>query len=512
MCKDVKVFKKMFFLISSILLCVLAVLFLTKDLYANIADDKLAEAKAKLSEGRYYRRLFRLEHDLDDILMIYRPEPDDYTEYYKLADMRLSEYTNDAVSAFEDALVLDQLSSSKKEVKKGLAESVNELLQAQTLVGNYYMRESFRIRYPYSDNPVITELPKPTGDVREEVKKIAAAKDEYNLGILTALEILRKYDDIYRTRAHVYPLPYECCPQFLQFEDINIQNGDPQPLLNDFWQLSNTLHQKSMASYSMAHRLFGLSHNDEHAKEEAIQEFKQCAHDTFLASAALAASQSPEDFQMNQGQRLKIQIVNAREMHKYINAGLTPLGDDGKFISNNTFEHYLQQARDAIEDLKNAEVEAHKDSMEYNNAEEKMITEIISERQNFLDLMTSKYGVDHRNYGSLHTDADQQAYLEEVKRRMDAILDNPTDDIASQAGELGLTILKVIDSIINIERAQLNIEQIPELIKIIEWETGEIAKVYKENAAEIKALDLAMGLARMHSGMTPSVSVGFTTV
>lgn len=467
------------FLILSICTCV----------YANIFSD----AQNKLSEGRFYRRLFRLEDFIEDIRMKYRPSPQEFTEYYKLIE---------ALTKFE-SLYKDP--EWRNEAILGLAETVNEILQAQSLVANHYMIESFRIRYPYSDNPVVTELPKATGTVRDEVKKVAAAKDEYNLGLLAAMNILNKYKEIFRSRAES-PIPYEGLPQFLQFSDENIQNGYPQPLLNEFWQLSNALYNRSLASYSIAHRLFGLSHNDDLAKEEAVQEFKQCAHDTFLASAILAAAQTPEDFQLNQGQRLKIQVVNSREMHKYIIAGLTPLGDDGKLIPNGSFESFLSKARDSINDLKYAEAEAHSDTMEYNNVQEKMIQEIIDEREGYLAPMRTKYGVDPAGYGNLHTDEDQAAYKEKVKNLIEEIFDNPTNEVAAKAGELGLCVLKVIDNQINVERDTNNVARTDALIQKIEYESGEIVKAYEDGRDEITALDLSMGNARAWS-FAPSISV-----
>lgn len=456
------------------------------------------ETMENFKNERDYRKNFITGGDtLEDLRKSYRPSPSDYTNYYELMQV---------IKDFEH--LYNDLNWHEKS-SPYLAESVNELLQAQTLIASHYIREAWRIRYPIPEDPQTNPTPSASGPVRDEVKKMAAACDEYSLALSRAFEILREYDGVFRSRSD-FPEDFETFPQFITFQMEGIQGGGPQPLLNELWQITNTAYKKATASYSVAYRLFGLSHNDDTARQEAIDQFKKCAHEAFLNSAILSAAQTPDDFQLNRGQKLKLQVVNARDMHRYIEAGLTPLGDDGKFIPNVEFESYLGMAKEAVDSLKEVEVEMHNDTMEYYNTAEAALREIQAEREKYLDSLESTYGVHYSQYNNLQYPEDQAAYVNEVVTRMKAVMNTPTDKNAADAGNLGIAVLRTKDAILNIDMARDAIMKIPAQIDIIERETNEFAEIYKNNAADMKALEVAVGVANAFAGMRPTLSVSYT--
>lgn len=472
----------------------------------NLDFVRIVPSAGSLSLGRAYRRGFPSELDWDDIIKAYSAlgAGGDRYVYFHHLENAFNEFLNKArgfsvAQAGEDPIQL-------------LAETVNELLQGQSLVANQRLIEALRIRYPrigdYDPNNPPPRLPAPPG-AREETAQIDVALLDYQAALHYAFGVIQEFGPgILRSRAEAGREPYADFPAYITFLDPTLSQ-QTIPIKNEFWQLTAVLDRLALGTVEKAKRLFRLSIQDPIAREEAREECKKAGLRGYLGMALLAAAQKPEDFAFNEGNSLLAHVANARDLFEQINAGLNPLGNDGSFIPNESFVSIYQDALEAVADARESEINFRQEDRTYDRYQADLRNEQQAQRQSFITPLKNLTGLDPALYNNLATVNDQIDFRNTIRSRVDSLVQNYPNADPSGLGEFGLQVISVFDAFEGIRQADNRLKNLYETIRISEWANAEIDLVAGQASSRFKALDIARGYANSVT-ITFSGSIGTT--
>ena len=264
----------------------------------NEAFITVVPSVGNLSLGRAYRRGFPSEYGWEDIIKAYgtpSASGDTYS-YYRYLETAHSDYTFQANPTTTTNLTLG---------RKLLAETVNELLQGQTLVANQRLIEALRIKYPRIDNldPANPppKLPEPPG-AREETLAIDVSLLDYQSALYWAFKSVGDFGlDLLRSRAPVGLEPFPDFPAYLTFADVTLS---PQlvPIKNEYWQLTWALDRLAFGTVAKANKLINLSLADISARAESKEACKKAGIAGYLGMAVLASGPEYERLRAEPGQ------------------------------------------------------------------------------------------------------------------------------------------------------------------------------------------------------------------
>lgn len=446
----------------------------------------------KLSQGRAYRRGFPEEYDWDDLVKAYqaRGADGDRHVYFHLLE--------DAYDTLRNRLRAEGIAvdpAKLEEQRQQLAELVNELLQGQALVGNQQLVQALRVKYPRLANPDDDEdrLPVPPG-VREETAAIDLALLEYQAALVHVFRVVQEFGpDVLRSKAAAGREPFPDFPQYLTFLDPTLSQA-PIPIKNEYAQLTLVLDRLAMGTVEKAKKLFRLSVSDPVARVEAKEECKRAGLQGYLGMALLAAGQSADDFALNGGNALLAHVKNARDLFEGINAGLNPLGNDGSFIPNESFGAILQDAVEAVADAREAEVAARLERREFDQRQATLRNELASQRASYISPLRLLTGIDPVLYNNLQTVQDQSDYRTTARNRVNAILRDYPNTTASGAGELGETVLAVLDAAQNVQQRINDLANTYKRIDIKKWANTRVSSVVSSVSEQLGSIDLFLGV------------------
>lgn len=472
----------------------------TKTGYIVVEDDK-----GELSLGRAYRKGFPDEYTWSDIVKAYsargvdeKGQEDRYVYFHHLEKA----YDEAAADLFGD--------TADEGRRTTFAECANELLQGQVLLGNSRLTEALRLKYPRMaeydpENPPET-LPAPPG-VREETQAIdVALLDFYAALIYPANAIYRYGPGILRSRAPEGAEPYPAFPRYISFLDPSL-SPHPVPIKNEYWQMATCLERMGLGSMEKAKKLFRLSLTDETARREAKEECKKSGLQSYLGMALLAACQSRDDFELNEGNLCLAHLKNARDLFEQINAGLTPLGDNGDFIPNESFAAIYQDAQEAVQDVLSAEVDARQEDRTYDSYQTQLRAELLNQRTSYITPLYNLTHIDPELYNNLATVDDQRDFQNAVRTRVKSLEENYPNADPSALGELGELVLAILDQKLALLQSIESVKNLLERVKISEWAAATIADATLDIAKQQAALDIIYGTAQ---GMM-STEVGLST-
>jgi len=466
----------------------------------NEAFITVVPTVGNLSLGRAYRRGFPSEYGWEDIIKAYgtpSASGDNYS-YYRYLESAHSDFTFQANPSTTTNLTLG---------RQLLAETVNELLQGQTLVANQRLIEALRIKYPRIDNldPANPppKLPEPPG-AREETLAIDVSLLDYQSALYWAFKSVGDFGlDILRPRAPSGTEPFPDFPAYLTFADVTL-SPQPVPIKNEYWQLTWALDRLAFGTVAKANKLFNLSLADISARAESKEACKKAGIAGYLGMAVLASGQSTNDFALNQGNSLLAHVKNARDLFENINAGLNPLRNNGEFIPNESFGNIYAAAQEAVGDARSAEIDMRQETREFDRRKAELRSELQSQRAQFITPLKNLTGLDPAGYNNLATVADQIDYRGTVNQRVNALLAAYPNADPKGLGEYGAQVIAVLDSGEAIQQAINRLNNLYEAIKISEWANTEIRLSNEKAAEKYKAHDIARGWANAFS-----ISYGF---
>lgn len=458
-----------------------------KEAYIDIQPDK-----GELSLGRAYRKGFPDEYTWADIVKAYGARGQDengredrYVYYHHLENA----YDDAGGALFGD--------TTDDDARRTFAESVNEILQGQVLLGNSRLTEALRLKYPRMaeydpENPPET-LPAPPG-VREETQAIDVALLDFAAALRYPASAIQTYGpDILRSRATPGAEPYPGFPRYVSFLDPTL-SPNPIPIKSEYWQMTTCLERMGLGSVEKAKKLFRLSLTDAAARREAKETCKTTGTQTWLGMVLLAACQSRDDFELNEGNLCLAHMKNARDLFEQINAGLTPLVDNGDFIPNESFAAIYQDAQEAVQDVLSAEIDARQEDRTYDSYQTQLRAELLNQRASYITPLYNLTRIDPELYNNLATVDDQRDFKNAVRTRVAALESSYPNADPATLGELGELVLAVLDQQMALQQSVESVKSVFERVKIAQWANATITRINTKYELEMRAYDAMIGM------------------
>ncbi|MGO8926299.1 MAG: PKD domain-containing protein [Limisphaerales bacterium] len=459
-----------------------------------------------LELGRAYRRGFPQSYDWNDIIQNYNAQgslgnnADDYIYYHHFETAFWGLWPPASTGSTLDPVT-----------QQSLAETVNEILQGQSLVGNQRLIDALRVKYPKLLDPNQTNatdrLPTPPG-ARAETAAIEGSLLDYLAALPYPFFAVQRFGTgILRSRATPGMEPFPDFPLYLTIIDPTLSQ-QPIPIKNEYWQLSALLEKMALGKVEEATKLFNLSASDSTATADSLAACKTAGTQGYLGMALLAAAQSPDDFAANQGNSILADIQNARALFNNINAGVKPLGENNSFVPNESFTAIFQDAQSAVATARQAEIDARNDKREYDQDQATLRDEQQSEREDYITPLVELTGLDPSLYNNLQTVNDQMDYRSTINQEVQALLASYPNASPSGLGQYGGQVIAVLDAAQGIQEAINNLNNLYETIKIQTWANDQITLVNGAATRALSANDIAKGYANAFS-YSAGVSTSF---
>ncbi|MBN8460695.1 MAG: hypothetical protein J0M04_22930 [Verrucomicrobia bacterium] len=456
----------------------------------------IEDVPVNLSLGRAYRQGFPERYDWDDIVKTYSsPGANGNHVYFGYLE-----------KAFDDQYAALQVQPTHvnpflHDEARNMAEAVNELLQGQTLRGSQGMINALRIRYPRLVDPatIPARLPAPAG-TREETAALETAALDMGQSVQFASFAVRAFGPgILRAGPDpAKPIPYPQFPQYVTFQDSTLA-GAPIPIKNEYWQLSAAADGQAQARVEKAKLLWKHSLQDDTALGEAKEECKTVATQSYLTMALMANGQTETQFAQNEGGSLMAHVKTATDLFDKINAGVNPLGNDGSFIPNESFAAIYQDATEAVDDARSAEIQAREEQRLFDRNQADLRNELQNQRAAFITPLKLLTGIDPAQYNNLATVTDQKDFRNTFNSRLNNLLQNYPNADPTGLGEYGAQVAAILDAKLNIEEARTNLGNLYASIEYSRWANQEIQIVnggaFAKNAQQAMNSDTATAIA-----------------
>lgn len=411
----------------------------------------------------------------------------------------------EAAAAFRTAMSNPGLA---QEATLGLQESLNELMAGQSLLGNDQLIKGLRVRFPGTEPPDNSQ----TFYLNQSVTQFQTAIDQ-------VVEDLRRHPEGLRAGGDV-------TPQFPFWVEntVPLGGGQGQLVENEIYRFTDVIDRSALARNSLGKRLFFFGNvKDEDnfpygnfpgpedldldnnrlqnaaGRELAAQVLKRSAQATYLHSAVLAAVQTPEQFNDNNGYQLKREILDANRVFEDILAGFNPLQLLGDFVPFQPVENFLDLCADAVSDAEIDENAAAGASREYDQDKTTLATELRNQQTSFIDEIETLTGLASVDSNYDLSDPDERERL----------LADAEVSAGQGHGTLGAQVLAIQQAAIEAKQAQEALRQIPEKIRIEEARNNQIARVVTANGTTFAALsmmDAVAGMCSVSISWPPGVS------
>jgi hypothetical protein len=358
----------------------------------------------------------------------------------------------------------------------GLQETLNEIIAGQLLVGNDELLTGLRTRFPRTGDPAdpdhLTLLRRSDGTLSD--------------GVDDVVDALRNRPESLRASGTVNPT----FPFF-------VENAPKPPAAtgevveSELYRFTDLVKRRALAGNSVGKRLFYFSNdspdlNLEQARQEAAGAFKRSAQATYLHTALLAALQTEDEFNDNNGYELKREIADAQRGFEDIQAGFNPLKLRGDFVPHQRFENLLDDFQDKLELASNDEANAQQFARTYDTDQTALQTELQGQRERYLDTIASLTGLSATQLSAYDlTDAEAR----------DQLFTDADSAAPTSTGVLGQRYRAIEAAAIDAKLAHEELRQIPERIRIEEERQDSVALVTLATGASVAALDVSIGIA-----------------
>ncbi len=449
-----------------------------------------------LQLGRAYRAGFPATYGWDDIVKSYSalgpataaaPSGDDHVYFHH----------------FEDAYFLLQgqmFPTGTVTQRQLMAETVNEMLQGQTMGANQQLITALRIKYPrlsadVNPNDASSRMNAPAG-ARTETAAIDQAVLDYSLAVQYAAAAIRDYGtDILRSKAPVGAEPFPQFPLYLTIIEPTLSKDAPIPVKNEYWQLSTAFERMELGRVEKAKKLWRMTSQDTTALADAKTECKTAGTQSYLAMALLASGQSESDYQSNEGNLLLAHVKNARDLFNNINAGVNPLGNDGSYIPNESFASIYQAATEAVTEARSDQINARQETRTYQQYQADLRNELQSQRASFITPLVNLTGLDPALYNNLATVDDRNDYKATIITNVNALLGNYPNVSGTGLGDFGNQVIAILDAGVAILEADNRLKNQAAAIEIAAWANTQIKLINQQANVTLKAHDIARGYA-----------------
>lgn len=376
----------------------------------------------------------------------------------------------------------------EKEATLGLQEALNEYMAGQLAIGNDLYIKGLRVRFPSTGDPADPD----------QQTLLAMAAQELQKGIDKVVEYVRTSPYSMRSGGTVNP-------QFPFFvENTTATSGTTgEEVHNELYRFTDLVDTAGNANNALAKRMFFFGNvkdvdnfpywnfpgpedqdfnnngiEDAAGREDAAQRFKQSGHATYLHTAMLAAVQREDEFDQNNGYKLKRQILDAQRVFDDILAGFNPLQLLGDFVPQQPVEHFLNQARKVVNDAINAENLAKNAARLYDQDKTQLQSTLETQRISYLQKIEELTFLKNiqDNYDLTRREGREQLFADANK------------NIEEGKGQMGLQKLAIDDASTAVYQAIKAMSNIIERIRIEEDRNKQIALLIEENGKTFAAM------------------------
>lgn len=457
----------------------------------------IEDVPKSLSMGRAYRQGFPERYGWDDIVQTYQAADGTGNSYV---------YFNQFENAYFDRQVDLASSQTNALYRQGMAETVNEMLQGQSMRGFQGMIDALRLRYPRITTTSSARLPAPVG-AREETAALETAALDFQQSLQYAAYAVRAYGaDVIRAAPDTTkPAPYPQFPNYLTYYDATLTGADvPIPAKNEYWQFAGVAGGLAQARTEKAKLLWRESSQDSTALSEAKEECKVSATQAYLNMALLASGQTANQFTQNEGNNLLANVRVATDLFDKINAGVNPLGTDGSYIPNESFAAIYSDATDAVTQARSAEVDARNEKRTYDRNQADLRNELLNQRNQYITPLKLLTGIDPATYNNLATVGDQTDYKAAFYSRLNNLIANYPNADPTGLGQYGTAVAAILDAQLAVQDQITSLNNLYESVKISQWANTEIDNINEDATRKLKVHDIVRGYAN-----SVSMSVGF---
>jgi hypothetical protein len=369
-----------------------------------------------------------------------------------------------AANAFSLAIET-KAGAALEQAKWGLQESFGLMAEARLVKGNDLLINGLRTRF------------KADPDAKSQIEMLGDSVAELKTGLDNTLPLLLKNSDNIRTSGADFDSYVSSTFPFM------VANTQGPVTNNEYMQFTELLNRYGMAATSEAKYFFyrdnikdvdnppfnnfpGIEdldfNNDrienEAGRIEAAKRAKHAASNLYLQGVVLAAKQSPDMFQTNNGYQLKRQLNDADRLYLDIQNGFNPLKLAGDFVPYQRVENFLQLARARINDAAVAEQAARDSQRSYEVDQTALQSELQSQTLQYLNQMEELTGLPTANYdlqslltpeGRAQYKADAHQYAEVEKKGQIGVMEIEVDTILLQAASVHKQIAQINEKIVN---------------------------------------------------------------
>ncbi|OUR91284.1 hypothetical protein A9Q81_18050 [Gammaproteobacteria bacterium 42_54_T18] len=396
-------------------------------------------------------------------------------------------YLDAAPQAFKALLESGLTDNHLQSAQWGLQESFNYLAEGKLLKGNDLLINGLRTRFTADDS-----------DTKSQIELLGESVDEMSAGLDATRHLMLDFYDVLRANGDVSPtFPF-------------LVNNTKGPVTaNDYQQYAELLNRYGMAAISEAKYMFykdnvkdvdnppyrnfpgpeDLDFNNDKVKNEAgrldaAKRAKLASSHLYLQSLTMAALQTEDNFQDNNGYQIKRQLNDADRLYQDIQSGFNPLLLAGDFVPYQRVENFLQLARVRVQDAKEAEQLARTNQRTFEVDQTALASELLSQRNQYLDQLAALSGAPKGDY-DLSTKDGRHDYR--VEAFNSAIFD--------KEGQIGIQVLALEESGLQLTQLYTQMQVLNERVSIEQDRSNEVMKLVLATGEEMSVLQFANTMA-----------------
>lgn len=391
---------------------------------------------------------------------------------------------------FED-LYAEFQAANGDEATWGIQESLSEILAGQALIGNDNLVRALRARFPGVNQ-----------GASDPLVLLEQSENDFKAGIDLAVERLRTNAASLRPGGAA-GAPNPTFPFWV--ENTRIQGGPVGELVeNEMHRFTEVVYRQSLAGVTRAKRKFFFENEKPAGRAEAIQLAKRAAQNTYLHTIVLTKAQPSATFQQNNGHELKRQVQDAQRLFEDILSGFNPIELRSDFLPAGEIgaEGFVCNAESLVSQAVTSEGNVEIANRDVDQNQTTLANELASQQSQFINEIAALTGISVQQIAPtrLINPTERQELLAEADVNME-----------NGIGSLGQAFLEVQRAASAARLVKLQIDQIPQKIRAIEYAEGEINKIKIGLALERGAAEAAASLATSISvsccsAWTPSVS------
>ncbi len=396
-----------------------------------------------------------------------------------------------------------------KALKIGLRDSIAYNIEATLLLGNEDLINGLR-RFRKSDD-----------DPRTHVELLEDGANRFQYTLKLVMDNFITYPELFREQSqNDDAFGFVESAQIINGYD---ENSDPNITLekrqisNDLMNLMNLMNRYALAASSEAKYLFykknvkdvdhiplrnfpgpedldinGNGIKDQAGRVDAAVKAKHAGNNFYLQALAMSTVQSEQNFYDNNGFEVKRHLNDISRLYSDIQSGFNPMKLAGDFVPYQRVENFIGYAKSRIEAAAESEADAKSSQRTFEQFEDQLKTELLSQKERYLDQLYALTGVDPAPY--------VQTILSKEGR--EEFIQQADLSVGNNLGSIGTMLFDLEEAKLQIRQQQQQLENIDSQIKIEESRNEALTQLVMADGREISALTYSNAMATCCSWTT----------